>query len=503
MTANYYVKARRDFSLVISSSTVVSPKYFYVAFKDCMEAVINTQMDFVMNSLPKLFRPLSIITVIALLDACGGGGSGHSAAPAKYSLAGSVSGLSNNGLVLSDGVQSTPQSLTLQANTSNGSSAFSFNGGAAYLMGGAQYNVAIQHQPIGNRCLVTNGAGNISGNVTSIVVDCLAPTVSIFLSPTSYQSATNNRGTNGPTSIALDAMGNVYTASQGQLLKTTPAGAASIIALVDAIAHTPITNPGIQQVAVDATGKIYVAANPSGVGSVIQMIDANGLVTTIAGSGVIGSDNGIGTSASFSNWIKGIVLDAHGNIFAADLGNNMIRKIAPDGSVSTFAGSGAQGSTDGPEATASFNLNGAEGNIIAIDSAANIYVVEWLNDDVRKISPSGNVSTFAGNVARFGETDGAGITTASFGNPFGIATDSRDNVYVLDGSSSIRMIQPDGSVSTLLNSGAPIYDSNNNVVTQNSAPKTCIASTGDGTLYFGATVISSNFSGEILKTIFR
>src|SRR5690606_17481514 len=147
-------------------------------------------------------------------------------------------------------------------------------------------------------------------------------------------------------------------------------------------------------------------------------------VTTLAGqSGISGSANGSGTVATFDG-PHSVVYDAAGNMYVADRDNNLIRKITAAGVVSTFAGSGTPGSTDGTGVNASF----FEPWGIAIDNAGNLYVADTKNYKVRKITSAGVVTTFAG-AGTAGVTDGASAS-AQFGFPVGVATDASGNVYV-------------------------------------------------------------------------
>lgn len=161
-------------------------------------------------------------------------------------------------------------------------------------------------------------------------------------------------------------------------------------------------------------------------------------VFTYAGSGIQGSTDGIGTIASFSA-PRGIVSDAIGNIYVADSNNNKIRKIDNAGLVSTFAGSGIQGTTDGLGTLASFN-SPVE---ITIDSAGNLYVTDANNNKIRKITPTGMVSTLAGSGVQ-GAIDGIG-SSASFNNPAGLKIDVSGIIYVGDyGNNKIRKITTRG-----------------------------------------------------------
>jgi sugar lactone lactonase YvrE len=170
------------------------------------------------------------------------------------------------------------------------------------------------------------------------------------------------------------------------------------------------------------------------------------IVSTLAGSDSAGFADGEGAAAKF-NYPCGIALDAEGNLYVADNANNTIRKITRAGAVSTFAGTGAEGFADGPRSQAMFNHPYG----IAIDRRGNVYVGDVDNHRIRKISPDGMVTTLAGG--KMGFSDRAG-NLAMFNHPNGVAVDAQDNVYVADTyNNRIRKITPEGSVSTLAGSG--------------------------------------------------
>jgi len=149
------------------------------------------------------------------------------------------------------------------------------------------------------------------------------------------------------------------------------------------------------------------------------------VVSTLAGSGVQGFADGTGTTAKFS-WPYGVAVDSAGNVYVADRSNERIRKITPSGVVSTLAGSGNWGFADGTGTAARFNYPTG----VAVDSAGNVYVADEWNHRIRKITPSGVVSTLAGS-GTWGSADGTG-TAAKFRSPRGVAVDSAGNVYVAD-----------------------------------------------------------------------
>ena len=155
-------------------------------------------------------------------------------------------------------------------------------------------------------------------------------------------------------------------------------------------------------------------------------------------AGTSGAVNGTGTGASF-NGPYGVATDAAGNVYVADFGNHLIRKITPAGDVTTLAGmAGTVGAVNGTGTAASFtNPFG-----VTTDDAGNVYVADRSNALIRKITPTGDVTTLAGMAGTVGAVNANG-TAASFNLPYGVATDAARNVYVTDlGNHLIRKITP-------------------------------------------------------------
>ncbi|HWK06764.1 MAG TPA: NHL repeat-containing protein [Puia sp.] len=257
---------------------------------------------------------------------------------------------------------------------------------------------------------------------------------------------------NFPGGVATDISGNVYVADSynNTIRKITPAGAVATLAGSGAAGAADGTGTAAsfnspEGVAADALGNVYVADTHN---NTIRKITAAGVVTTFAGSGFPGAVDGAGPAASF-NFPTGVAADASGMVYVADRLNHKIRKITPAGVVTTLAGSGSAGAADGAGAAASFNLPAG----VASDALGNVYVADQFNHKIRKITPAGVVTTLAGSGSA-GAADGAGAA-ASFNFPAAIAVDASGNVYVADyGNSKIRKITAAGVVTTLAGNGA-------------------------------------------------
>lgn len=193
-------------------------------------------------------------------------------------------------------------------------------------------------------------------------------------------------------------------------------------------------------VAVARDGTVFVA---DAMWHVIRKVSADGVVSTLAGSRNPGADDGTGTAASFS-FPHGLAIDRQGTLYLSDPGNHLIRKITPAGVVTTLAGTGTQGSADGPAASASFDTPQA----IALDGLDNLYVYDAGTYNLRKISAAGIVTTLAGS-GEPGDADGKGVA-AAFDVIGGIAADKDGTLYVGDTFNHlVRKVTPDGTVSTL------------------------------------------------------
>lgn len=251
-----------------------------------------------------------------------------------------------------------------------------------------------------------------------------------------------------PIGLAVDAADNLYVADHMNytVRKVTPEGVVTTLAGVAGCPDSIDGTNGVPRfggpgdVAVDASGALYVAGNHEHTIRKITSVGTNWVVTTVAGTAQTpGSADGEGSAARF-NSPCGVTVDSSGDLYAADSGNHTIRKVTPSGVVTTVAGAaGTPGSADGLGSVARFNFP----SDLAADSAGNLYVADQANHTIRKMARSGTnwvVSTIAGSPGNPGSQDGMG-GSARFNCPSGVALYTNGSLYVADRvNSTIRKV---------------------------------------------------------------
>jgi serine/threonine-protein kinase len=243
-----------------------------------------------------------------------------------------------------------------------------------------------------------------------------------------------------PASLTMDVSGNIYVSDTGNGLirKVGSSGEVSTLAGTAGVHNAILGYPfGI---AIDKAGNIYVGDVEN---EQILKIAPGGFISVLAGSGDMGFKDGPGFAASF-NSPYGLAIDGEGNIYVADAGNNAIRKVTPAGYVLTIAGNGAPGMVNGPGAQAEFLSPYG----IAVDAFGNVFVADTYNQLIRKVGPDGTVSTVAGGGIPGSDRPGY------FASPYGIAVDASGNLYVADfDANQVRIVDADGAVRVLAGSG--------------------------------------------------
>jgi hypothetical protein len=203
-------------------------------------------------------------------------------------------------------------------------------------------------------------------------------------------------------------------------------------------------------VAVDGLGNVYIADVSN---ERIRKVNTNGVIITIAGTNTAGfsGDGGLAVNALFKT-PAGLAVDIHGDLFIADTGNNRIREINTNGIIMTVAGTNSAGFAGDGGPAVDAKLNSPVG--VAVDTAGNLFIADMSNNRVRQVSPDGIITTLAGtNVAGF-SGDGGPATNASLNQPYGVAVDAYDDVFIADHRNArVRMVNIQGTISTVAGNG--------------------------------------------------
>ncbi|MFZ6647750.1 hypothetical protein ACO0LO_18650 [Undibacterium sp. TJN25] len=385
------------------------------------------------------------------LSACGGGGSNSEPVsppppvPMSFAIGGTVSGLGNAGLILGNG------GITLDVPPNSNS--FTFKDHAPT---GTSYQLTVVRQPYGfiDACTLSNASGIVgSADVQNITVSChpAQAMVTGFAGQEDVGGVVVGTGIGvSPVAFAMDLSGNVYISDDYSYVirKLSASGQLSVLAgagfpgYADGNGSAAKFN-GAGSMVTDSSGNLYVTDLYN---HAIRKIGPDGTVTTLAGNGKAGDMDGKGTEAQF-NLPQGLAIDATGNLFVSEPQSGLIRKVTPDGIVSTFAG--------GPQCCyANGNGNLLSLNALTIDSSGNLYGVDTTNDLVIKITPSKVVTILAGSGYSANSVDGTG-TKASFFNPNSIAVDATGMLYVAE-NQLVRKITRDGVVTTLAGGGSSL-----------------------------------------------
>ena len=312
-------------------------------------------------------------------------------------------------------------------------------------------------------------------SVTLIVVACTQaiPTDTLMLSgDISTMAGTGEAGFSGdggpatsaeisdPSGVAFDGAGNLYIADaeNNRIRKVDTGGTITTVAGTGARGFFGDDGPGIRAqldspmgVVLDGAGNLYIADTGN---DRIRKVDTDGTITTVAGSGAAGFSGGGGpaTGARLSRPM-GVALDGAGNLYIADADNNRIRKVDTSGTITTVAGTGTEGfSGDGGPAT-SAELSFPTG--VAGDGAGNLYIADTANNRIRKVDTDGNITTVTGTRTPGFAGDDGPATSAQITFPTGVTLDDAGNLYIADsGNQLIRKVDTRGTITTVAGTGA-------------------------------------------------
>jgi uncharacterized repeat protein (TIGR02543 family) len=263
---------------------------------------------------------------------------------------------------------------------------------------------------------------------------------------------------NNPCGVAVDTEGNLYIADAQnyRIRMVSPGGTITTVAGTGVAGYSGDDGPATSAllsfpcaVAVDADGDLYIADRQR-----IRKI-SGGTITTVAGTGVAGysGDDGPATSAQLYN-PTGVAVDTAGNLYIADSNNYRVRKVSVLGTITTVAGTGTAGYSGDDGLATSAEINYPVG--VAVDAAGNLYVAEYYNHVIRKVSPGGTITTVAGTgVAGYSGDNGPAVS-AKLEKPSDVAVDTAGNLYLADYQNyRVRKVSAAGTITTVAGSGSP------------------------------------------------
>ena len=299
------------------------------------------------------------------------------------------------------------------------------------------------------------------GRIRRVTADGIIRTVASLSDAASLGVAVDNQGniymadSNNPRIVQATANGNASIfAGNGGFRSSGDGGAAVSVALYEPAG-----------VAFDIKGNVYIAE--SGLHR-IRRIEANGIISTVAGTGRVGfaEDGQLATSAPLNNPYS-VAVDSVSNLYITDTFNSRIVRVTPNGLISNFAGTGRTLGDGGPATAAS--LGQPQG--LAVDASDNLYIADTLNHRIRKVTINGLITTVAGSSIQGFSGDGEQALNASLNTPRAVALDSAGNIYIADwGNTRIRKVTPDGIISSVVENVFPVgvaVDEGGNVYVSN------------------------------------
>ncbi len=432
------------------------------AFDVTLDASGNLYVSDRSNHRIQQITPSGTITTYAGTGTGGFSGDGGSAASAQLSSPGGLAFDASGRLYVADGNRVrriTPTSTgTVIATVAGGNAGFSGDGGLASnaLLNGAW---GLSMDPTGNLYISDSNNHRIRKISPAGIINTVAGSTHFTGDGGPATSATLSF----PSSVAVDGPGNVFIAdtlnhrvrqlSQDGSIRTI-AGTGNPGFSGDGGPARSAALSGPQGVALDSAGNLYVSDTNN---NRVRKITPAGIVSAIAGNGTSGSagDGAAATSAALRTPV-GLAMGSNGNLYIADSGNARIRMVNPQGIITTVAGNGTAGfAGDGGAATAA-SLNTPAN--VAVDSAGNLYIADRNNFRVRKVDSKGTITTFAGTGVDGTSGDGGPAAAAALGFVSSVAVDSAGNLFIGDPQQGrIRMVSPTGIITTIAGNGVRAY----------------------------------------------
>jgi sugar lactone lactonase YvrE/Tol biopolymer transport system component len=292
-----------------------------------------------------------------------------------------------------------------------------------------------------------------------------------------------------PEDVAVDAASDLYlNDSHNNLVRkvsasgviTTVAGDGGRGFTGDNVPATATALDVPRGLAVDSAGDLFIADREN---NRVREVSPDGTITTVAGNGGYGygGDGGPATDAELAR-PNGMALDAGGDLFIADQDNNRVREVSPSGVITTVAGNGSPDfSGDGGPATAAAL---SSPSAVAVDTAGDLFIADQDNNRVREVSPSGVITTVAGNGSPDFSGDGGPATAAGLYQAFSVAVDAAGNLYLADfGHQRVREVSPSGVITTVAGAGSPGFDGDGGPATAAHVQAMGVAVDGAGDLY--------------------
>ncbi|MGO9094620.1 MAG: kelch repeat-containing protein [Bryobacteraceae bacterium] len=306
-----------------------------------------------------------------------------------------------------------------------------------------------------------------------------------------------------PSGVAVDAMGDLFIADQlhNAIRKVSRSGIITTVAgngsqgfSGDGGLATSASLYDPEDVAVDASGNLFVADSGN---RRVRKVSTNGIIATVAGNGIpsFSGDGGPAASASFDG-PSGIAVDASGNLFIADSGDQRIRKVSTNGIITTVAGSGSLGFSGDGGPAASALLDVPRG--VAVDALGNLFIADTDNQRIRKVSAGGIIATVAGDGTQGFSGDGGPATAAELNTPNRVAVDAFGNLFIADTDNQrIREVSAGGIVATVAGDGTGGFSGDGGPATSASLYfPWCVAVDGSGNLFIAD--FSNNRIREVL-----